>query len=270
MSFTMDLHNLVSKYLPRRREQQPPDTDTAGIPFSNRDDIDTLRRDYEEKTRTAQDPTLESCFKCVACRISIPGVSAASDSSVLLVPSPCRPIHDLAKPRDWKLTEHPCIFVPSQLLLGIGPLEGQAGCCLGHAARQRLAVTGRRRRKRPQPKGTIVLASGWHVSSGRQPGRTADAQRSPRLLSGLSASGNVARACRKRGRQGWSRRPHGGSSDSRRGDHGGRHGRIWEQKAVAHRPSILHPPSLHPSLESEPGTEPHRIDTCRCRGRLAD
>ena len=67
MSFTLDLHSLVSKYMPTRgrRERETPDTDSAGIPFSNRDDIDALRRDYEEKTRSAQDPTLESCFKCV-------------------------------------------------------------------------------------------------------------------------------------------------------------------------------------------------------------
>jgi hypothetical protein len=73
MSFSFDLHSLVSRYIPSsiRRERQAPDTDSAGIPFSNQDDIDALRRDYEEKTRSAQDPTLESCFKCVVCHASI-------------------------------------------------------------------------------------------------------------------------------------------------------------------------------------------------------
>ena len=76
-SFSLDLHSLVSKCMPRRQEQSS-DTDSAGIPYSSSSDVDALRRDYEEKTRTAQDPTLESCFKYV-------------HSTLCLRVSPCLP-----------------------------------------------------------------------------------------------------------------------------------------------------------------------------------
>ena len=114
MSFTLDLHSLVSKYMPTRgrRERETPDTDSAGIPFSNRDDIDALRRDYEEKTRSAQDPTLESCFKCVTYRVSTCRVRLIWHSPPLLATL-------LAHFRRSSID----VFIrPAQILLGAGTL----------------------------------------------------------------------------------------------------------------------------------------------------
>jgi hypothetical protein len=47
------------------RKTEEPDRDAAGIPYASRQDIQSLRSEYEQKTRDAQDPSLESCFKYV-------------------------------------------------------------------------------------------------------------------------------------------------------------------------------------------------------------
>lgn len=47
------------------RKAEDTDRDAAGIPYTSREDIQSLRIEYERKTRAAQDPSLESCFKYV-------------------------------------------------------------------------------------------------------------------------------------------------------------------------------------------------------------
>ena len=95
MSFSVDLNSLVSKYMPRWRDGQSGETDSAGIPYSSKEDVDTLRRDYEEKTRTAQDPTLESCFKYVLlprlARLLLASGASPIDDSRLPTPDLLRP-----------------------------------------------------------------------------------------------------------------------------------------------------------------------------------
>lgn len=48
------------------RKAEEPDRDAAGIPYASREDVRSLRLEYEQKTRDAQDPSLESCFKYVS------------------------------------------------------------------------------------------------------------------------------------------------------------------------------------------------------------
>ena len=54
------IHSIFAK------KTEDPDRDAAGIPYASREDIRSLRVEYELKTREAQDPGLEACFKYVS------------------------------------------------------------------------------------------------------------------------------------------------------------------------------------------------------------
>lgn len=57
--FKIPIHSLFSK------KTEDPDRDAAGIPYTSGEDIRALRLEYEHKTREAEDPGLEACFKYV-------------------------------------------------------------------------------------------------------------------------------------------------------------------------------------------------------------
>ncbi len=46
-----------------RSSQEDPDRDAAGIPFTAKEHIRVLKKEYEDKTLAANDPGMESCFK---------------------------------------------------------------------------------------------------------------------------------------------------------------------------------------------------------------
>ena len=57
------LHDILSNMGLKSKNNNTADRDKAGIPYTSRDHINLLKQDYEEKTREAQDPSLDSCFK---------------------------------------------------------------------------------------------------------------------------------------------------------------------------------------------------------------
>ncbi|KAI8113245.1 hypothetical protein M9435_003249 [Picochlorum sp. BPE23] len=44
------------------KSQEDPDRDAAGIPFTAKEHIRALKKEYEERTLAANDPGMESCF----------------------------------------------------------------------------------------------------------------------------------------------------------------------------------------------------------------
>lgn len=78
------------------KSQEDPDRDAAGIPFTAKEHIRALKKEYEERTLAANDPGMESCFK-----------------------------YGILVQKVIDLTAQHLLYARMQLLLGVGPFAGQ-------------------------------------------------------------------------------------------------------------------------------------------------